>query len=161
MYRQSSTTLQNSTPKWVGENLEAYCRKRSIMEHSPGLPQDTKSLRSSSLNWVKVFLEWNVTLNTTRSSDSFSTVPPIVNGEDWGCIAHDLETIIVLVLLTFNFIPQKSHHLLTLTRSQIKESATVTLMPGYGTTAIQVESPTHNQLIFQNGKKIQSIQEEQ
>ena len=64
-------------------------------------------------------MESNVTPNITRSSDSFSTVPPIVNGGDWGCIVRDLETIIVLVLLAFNFIPQKSHHSLTLPRSRI------------------------------------------
>ena len=45
----------------------------------------------------------------TRSSDSFSTVLPIVNRDDWGYIVRDIETIIILVLLTFNFIPQRSH----------------------------------------------------
>ena len=50
----------------------------------------------------KVILESNVTHNITRSSDSFSAVPPIVNRGDWGCIVRDLETIIVLVLLAFN-----------------------------------------------------------
>ena len=49
-----------------------------------------------------VIMESNVTHNITRSSDSFSTVPPIVNRGDWGCIVRDLETIIVLVLLAFN-----------------------------------------------------------
>ena len=58
--------------------------------------------------------------------DSFSTVQTIVN---WGCIVRDLETIIVLVLLVLNFIPQKSHHSLTLPRSLIRDSATVTLTP--------------------------------
>ena len=94
------------------------------MKHSPWLPQDTKSLRSCYGNWakmlLKVILESNVTLNITRSSDSFSTVPPIVNGDDWGCIMRDLETIIVLVLLEFNFIPQRSHHSLTQPRSRIR-----------------------------------------
>ena len=47
--------------------------------------------------------ESNVT-NMFRYSDSFSTVPSMVNGGDWGCIVCDLETIIVLVLLAFNFI---------------------------------------------------------
>ena len=56
----------------------------------------------------KVILD--VTTNITRSSDSFSTVLPIVNAGDFGCIVLDLETIIVLVLLSFNFIPQRSHH---------------------------------------------------
>ena len=40
---------------------------------------------------------------------------------------HDLGTIIVLVLLTFNLIAQWSHHSLNLTRSRIWDSGTVTL----------------------------------
>ena len=52
-------------------------------------------------------MESNVTHNITRSSDAFRTVPPIANGGDRGCIVCDLETIIVLVLLAFNFIPLK------------------------------------------------------
>ena len=34
-----------------------------------------------------------------------------------GCIVRDLKTIIFLVLLAFNFIPQRSHDSLTLLRS--------------------------------------------
>ena len=88
----------------------------------------------------KAIFESNVTPNITRSSDSFSTVPPIVNGGDRGCIMRNLETIIVLVLLAFNFIPQRSYQSLTLPRSRIRDSATATLTPGDGKTAIKVES---------------------
>ena len=77
--------------------------------------------------FIKVILESNVTPNITKSSDSFCTVPPIVNGGDWECIVRDLETIIVLVLLALNFIPQRSHHSLTLPRSRIRDSANATL----------------------------------
>ena len=49
-----------------------------------------------------MILESNVTPHITRSSDSFSTVQPIVNAGDLG-MHCDLETIIVLVFLTFNF----------------------------------------------------------
>ena len=89
------------------------------MEHSPELPQVTKSMRTcygpqSQGCLSKVILESNVTPNITRSSDSFSTVPPIVAGGDGGCILRNLETIIVLVLLAFNFTYQRSHHSLTL-----------------------------------------------
>ena len=76
----------------------------------------------------------------TRSSDSFSTVLPIVNGGDCGCIVRYRETIIVLVLLAFNLMLQTSHHSLTLPRSLIRGSANVTLTPVDGTTAIKVES---------------------
>ena len=79
-------------------------------------------------------------VNTIATINSFSTVSPIVNGGDWGCIVRYLKTIVVLVLLAFNFIPQRSHHSLTLPRSRIRDSATVTLTPGDGTTAIKVES---------------------
>ena len=34
-----------------------------------------------------------------KVSNSFSTVPPIVNGSDWGYIVCGLETMIILVLL--------------------------------------------------------------
>ena len=58
-------------------------------------------------------------------------------------------TIIVLVLLAFNFIPQRTHHSLTFTRSRLRDSATATLRPGDGTTTIKVEwSQGVNQLIL-------------
>ena len=72
-----------------------------------------------------------------------------------------LKTNIVLVLLAFNFIPQWSHHSLTLLRSRIRDSATVTLTPGDGTTAIKVVIGITDELIFQNAKKLRSVQEEQ
>ena len=70
----------------------------------------------------KVNLESNVTPNISRSTDCFSTVPSMVNGGGWGCILRNLETIIFLVLLAFNFIPQRSHHAFTLTRSRFRDS---------------------------------------
>ena len=74
------TVLQNRLAK----TPKASLKKRSIMEYSPGLPHDNKSLRNCSGNRVKMILkcilESNVTPNISRSSDSFSTVPPIVNG---------------------------------------------------------------------------------
>ena len=65
---------------------------------------------------------------------------------------HEMKTIIVLVLLEFNFIPQRSHHLLTLPRSRIRDSGTVTLTHGDGTTAIKVVISITDQLILQNEK---------
>ena len=58
----------------------------------------------------KVIFESNVTPKITRSYDSFSTVPPRVNGDIWGCIVLDNQTIIVLVLLALNFISRRSHY---------------------------------------------------
>ena len=83
---------------------------------------------------------------------------------------RDLETIIVLVLLALNFIPQRSHHSLTLPWSRIRDSAgdgtrlpspDVTLTSGNGTAAIKVVISITDQLIFQNGTKLQSAQKEQ
>ena len=90
--------------------------------------------------FLKVILESNVTLNITRSSDSLSTVLSIVYRGNWGCTVRDLGPIVVLVLLAFSFIPQRSNYSLTLPRSQIGDSTNVTLTPGDGTTAIKVES---------------------
>ena len=94
-----------------------------------------------------VISESNVTPNITRSSDSISTVTPIVNVGDRGCIVRDLETIVVLVVLAFNFIPKRSHHSLTLPRSRIWDSATVTLTPGDGTKPSKW-SHRHNQSAY-------------
>ena len=70
-----------------------------------------------------------MSLSISRSSDSFSTVSPIVNGR-LGMLVRYLETIIVLVLLIFNFILQRSHshHSLTLSRSRFGDSSTATVI---------------------------------
>ena len=100
---------QDKTPK-------ASSKKQSIMKYLPGLPQDTKYLRSCSGNRAKmlsnVLLESNVTPNIWKSSNSFSTVPSIVNMVTGNAlsIVGDLGTIRVLVLLAFYFIPQRSTH---------------------------------------------------
>ena len=91
----------------------------------------------------KVALESNVTPNMARSSDSFNTVLPIVNGGATGCIVLDLGTIIAFVLLAFNFIPNTSHH----SRKYLAEVTIQGLCnyhsPGDGTTAIKVESSAY------------------
>ena len=59
-----------------------------------------------------------------------STVHPKVNAGDRGCIVCDLQTIMVIVSLTFNFICERLHHSLILPWSRFRDSATVTLTPG-------------------------------
>ena len=66
---------------------------------------------------------------------------------------QDLDTIIVLVLVAFYFIPQRSHHSLTLPRSRIRDSATAALMPGDDTTVIKVESSAKPISLFSNMEK--------
>ena len=51
-------------------------------------------------------MESNVTPNITRLLDSFSTLPPIVNQGDCGCIELDLETH-SLGLTSIQFHPLK------------------------------------------------------
>ena len=108
-------------------------KKKFIMKYLKELPQDTKPLRCCSGNrrrfFSNVIFESNVTANTSRSSDFLSTVPPIVNWGDWGCIIRNLNTLILFVFLSFNFISKRSHHSLTLPRSRFREPATVTLTP--------------------------------
>ena len=74
----------------------------------------------------------------------------------------DLDNIIFLVLFAFDFTPKRSHHLLTLTRSRLMDSAAVNPTPGDGTIAIKVEyRHVTDQLFLQNGKKLRGVQEEQ
>ena len=112
MYRQPSTRLQNSTPKLAGQNPENNSQEticNGTLARTSSRYQVFEMLHALETErrcFSKVILESDVTLNITRSSDSFSTVPPIVNGGDWGCIVRDFETIIVLVLLA-QFHPPK------------------------------------------------------
>ena len=135
------TVFQN----WQDKTPKASPDEQSIMEYSPELPQDTKSLRSGSGNRAKMLLKGQLRIKFRsqyiKIDRLFSIVPSMVNGGGWECIVRDMETIIVLVLLAFNFIPQRSHHAFTLTRSRFNDSATVIRTPGDGTTAIKVESP--------------------
>ena len=110
------TRLQNSTPKLAGQKTESISQE-AIYHGTLVACQDflkIPSIWETALEieqrcFSKVILESSVTPNTTRSSDLFSTVPTIVNGGNSGCIVRDLESIIVLVLLTFSFIVQRSH----------------------------------------------------
>ena len=104
------------------------------MEYLPGLPHDTKPLRSFSGNWVKMLLKSHLGIKCHTQYNKVirlhRTVLPMVNASDGGCIVHDLKTIIVLVFLAFNFTTQRSQHSLTTTRSWLRNSATVTLREG-------------------------------
>ena len=142
----ASTTLQNSTPKLAGQTPESISQEavyhgilamtslRYQAVEKLLLKQSEDASQNSSLNQMS---HPNVPIS---SSDPFSTVPHIVNAGDWGCTVCDLETIIVLILLAFNFIPQRSQHSLTFKRSRLRDPVTVTLNPGDGTIAIKVES---------------------
>ena len=128
------------------------------MEYSPRLPQDIKSLRSCPENQMKMLLKissWNqMSLhNISRSSDFFSTVLPIFNGGNMGCIVHDLETIIVLVLHSIS--SHKGH-----TSHYPCYSATVTILPGDDTAAIKAWSLLQQISLFARMEK-QRFQDKQ
>ena len=131
------TVFQN----WQDKTPKASLDEQSIMEYLPGLPQDTKSLRSCSGDRAKMLLKGQLRIKCHSQYIQIIRLlqHSSVNGGDWGCIVCDLETIIVLVLLAFYFISRRSHHVFTLTRPRIRDSATVTRAPGDGTTAIKVE----------------------
>ena len=100
--------------------------ERPIMKYLPGLSHDTKPLSCCTGNRAKVLLKGHLNIkrhpNMTRSADSFSTVPPRVNGVDWRWTVRDLETIIVLVLLAFSFISSQQ-------RSSSRTASTNTDLP--------------------------------
>ena len=129
-------------------SFPACCRQANVIPIPKGPPS------SSVANYRPI----SITSVLSKVFECLVSVLP----SDWGCIVQDLETIIVLVLLAFNFIPQRSHYSLTLPRSRIRDSATATLTPGGWHNSHQsgVISIT-DQLIFQNGKKLRSVLEEQ
>ena len=137
MYLQPSTALQNSIPKWAGQNPERISLEEIYHGMLARTSSNTTPLRSCIENQAKMLLKGHFGIKC--HSQYIRCI--IVNGVYWGCIVRDLETIIVLVLLTFNFIPQRSHHSLILPRSLYRDSATVTitLTPGVvGTTSNKV-----------------------
>ena len=98
------------TPKWAEQNPDSITHEQSIMKYSPRLPEDIKPLRSCS---------WKQSEDASQKSSakqmSFPIYQghrlphhssPIINGGHLGCSARDLETVIVLVLLAFKFIPK-------------------------------------------------------
>ena len=83
----------------------------------------------------------DLALKTLQSNNIGHAVTKCMAG-DWRCIGHDLDTIIVLVMLAFSFIPQRSHHSFTRLKSRFRDPATATLSSGDDTTTSKVESST-------------------
>ena len=117
LYRLPSTTLQNSTPKLAGRNPEnishgalqleilARTSRCQAFEKLLWKPSEDASQKSS---WNQMSLP----IYQGHQTPSAQFLQSLI-GSDCGCIVRDLETIIVLVLLAFNFISRKSQHLLT------------------------------------------------
>ena len=149
---QPITTLQNRTPKWAGHNPKVPPKEQSIMKY-----QAFEKLHWKPSKDVSRKSSWNhnVTPKKSKSSDSFSTVPPIVNGGHWGCIVHDLENSIFLVLLTFNFIPKKLQHSPTLLELMVQGLCNYNgSVWGWHNSYKSVVIGITDKLILQYGKKL-------
>ena len=131
------------------------------MVHSPGISQDTKALGSCAGNRAKMLLKGHLGLKCHSQHNKVIRLLQYSSANSqWGwlgCNVRDVETIVVLVLLAFNFIPRRSHHSLTLSRSRIRDSATVTLSPADGTTAIKGESSKSSKWSHQFSKWSSSV----
>ena len=86
----------------------------------------------------KVIFESNVTPKTTRSSDSFSTVPPIINGGTLGMHCARPQDYRSLGLTSIQFHPPKVTPL-TNPAKVTDQGLCATLTPVEGRTAIKVE----------------------
>ena len=133
-------------------------KERSIIKHLPRHSHDTKPLSSSSGNSEDI--KSHIHYDNDKSLDSFRIVPSRVNVVDWGWIVGDLETITDLVLLAFNFIPQR--HVLTLLRSRFMYSSTLLYhqamaqqQPKCGVVTINVKP------FLQCGERVRGVQEKQ
>ena len=110
-FKTGKTKLRKHLPRRNYHEMLARISSRcQAFENLLSKPSEDASQKSS----------WNlITPNKSKSSGSFSTVRPIVNGCNWRCTVRDLEHIIVLVFLAFNFILQRhTMHWLTLPMSK-------------------------------------------
>ena len=134
------TVFQN----WQDKTPRASPDEQSVMEYPPELPQDTKSLRSCSGNREKMLLKGQLRI---KCHSQYIKIVRLLqhNGSGWGCILRDLETIIVLVLLAFNFIPQRSHHAFTLTSVGV---TTLRVSPYVRVKCVSDRGSAHSKLIL-------------
>ena len=141
--KQNTAIKYSKTGRANPKSISQEATYHGILTRTPSRYQASEKLLWKVSIEASQMSSWNQMslTNISRSSDSFNTVLPIVNGSDWGCNVHDLETIIVLEILVFNFISQMSHHSLTLLRVWFRDcSAAITLTPGDCTTNKIVES---------------------
>ena len=106
-----------------------------IMKYLPGLSHDNKRRSCSYGNRAKVLLKCHLSIKRHPQYNKVSRLfQDSFFQSQWGWlgwIVCDLVTILlVVVLLAFNFIPHKSHHILTLFRSRFRDSVRATLHLG-------------------------------
>ena len=79
----------NNAQDRQNKNRKRSQEERSIMKYSPGLTHDTKPLSFSSGNRGKMLLKGHLSINNHNKHNKVIRV----NGVDWGCIVHGLDTI--------------------------------------------------------------------
>ena len=98
---QYFTTGRTKHRKHLSRNVRSWKTARISLRYKLSLWK--AALETERRCFSNVILEWNVT-NWWRSSDSFSTVPPIVNGciGDALCVAWNYHIIYSLTRTKFN-----------------------------------------------------------
>ena len=156
------TALQN----WQDKKPKASPKKRSIMKHCPGLPQDTKSLLSCSGNWAKMLLKGHLWIKCHSQNNKVIGLLQYSSGNSsWGWLG-------------MHCARPRDYHSLGLTHIQFHPPKVTPLTNpakvtdqglcycnfddrGWHNSHQSGVSSITDQLIFQNGKKLRSIQEEQ
>ena len=96
--QQPSTTLKNSTPKLAGQNPESISQEaiyHRIITRTSSRNQVVEKLLWKPSEDAYQKSSWNqmsLSIRISMSSNSFRTVPYIVNGREWRCIVRDLES---------------------------------------------------------------------
>ena len=112
VYKQAPLTTQSRSLRCVSavghqtaEQFYKTCRTKprkrvprsNLIKYSPRVPQDSQPLRSYMLwkpseddSHKSAWIQISLPIYHSRHADYFNTVPPIVNGGDWGCIVRDL-----------------------------------------------------------------------
>ena len=119
------------------------------------------ALETEQRCFSKVIFELNVTPKIARSSHSFSTVPPIVNGGWLGTHCARPRDYHSLGLIHIQFHPSKVTQLTNPARSRIRDCYCNPDAWGWHNSHQSGVISMTDQLIFQNGKKLQSVHEEQ
>ena len=140
------------------KTTKASPKKQSIKKYSPGLPRDPKYFRScleTQRRWITVILESNVTPNISTTSDSFSTVTPIINGGGVWLRMHcaRLGDYHSLILTPVQFHTPKVTPLTNHAEITLHELCYCNSNP-WG--CLQTD-----QFILQNGKQLRGVQEKQ
>ena len=164
--RSSSLRCVSAAEHETAEQYSNTPKKRSIMEHSPRLPQDTKTLRSCSGNRAKMLLKGHLWIKChSQNNKVIRFLQYSSANSQWGWLG-------------MHCARPRDYHSLGLTSIQFHPSKVTPLtnpakVTDQGLSYCNSDAwGRHNshqsgvisitdQLIFQNGKKLRRVQEEQ